>query len=38
MRRSDGGVKALIAILVVLIVLAIAFGVFEWFASQWNGA
>ncbi len=38
MRRSDGGVRALIAILVVLIVLAMLFGAFAWFVGQWNGA
>jgi len=37
MRRSDPGVKLLIVLLVVLIMLAILFGAFEWFASQWNG-
>jgi type II secretory pathway pseudopilin PulG len=36
-RRSDGGVKALIALLVVLIVLAILYGALAWFAGQWNG-
>jgi sensor domain CHASE-containing protein len=36
-RRSDAGIKVLIGLLVVLIALAILFGAFEWFASQWNG-
>jgi hypothetical protein len=36
-RRSDAGVKFLIAVLVVLIALAILFGMFEWLASQWDG-
>ena len=35
-RRSDAGVKVLIALLVVLLALAILFGIFELLLSQWN--